>query len=108
MRVTGVTPFTGPAANRAEPQAARPVPQTTPERASGAALVPVAPPSAHRLVSRSGRPDAAFVVHLIATADRAPQTRSLRRAAPGDAVTRYRVAGETSTANATARISRTA
>lgn len=33
----------------------------------------------------SGRPDASFVAHLIAMADHAPQTRTLRRATPADA-----------------------
>jgi hypothetical protein len=35
------------------------------------------------------RPDARFVVHLIATVTRAPQTRTLRRAAIDDVVTTY-------------------
>jgi hypothetical protein len=36
------------------------------------------------------RPDANFVAHLIATAERLPQTRQLRRAAPADALSAYR------------------
>jgi hypothetical protein len=35
------------------------------------------------------RPDPTFVTHLIATADQAPQTRSLRRASLADARTAY-------------------
>ena len=35
------------------------------------------------------RPDARFVVHLLATAIHEPQTRALRRAAPSDAVSTY-------------------
>jgi len=35
------------------------------------------------------RPDPSFVTHLMATADRAPQTRSLRRASLADAQTAY-------------------
>ena len=35
------------------------------------------------------RPDPTFVTHLIATADRAPQTRSLRRGSLADAQTAY-------------------
>ena len=35
------------------------------------------------------RPDPTFVTHLIATADQAPQTRNLRRAALADAQTAY-------------------
>jgi hypothetical protein len=46
------------------------------------AAEPVAPASCFR-------PDARFVVHLIATAIHEPQTRALRRAAPSDAVSSY-------------------
>jgi hypothetical protein len=35
------------------------------------------------------RPDPTFVTHLIATADQAPQTRSLRRGSLADAQTAY-------------------
>jgi hypothetical protein len=35
------------------------------------------------------RPDPTFVAQLIATADQAPQTRSLRRASPADAQSAY-------------------
>jgi hypothetical protein len=35
------------------------------------------------------RPNSTFVTHLIATAERAPQTRSLRRATAADAQTAY-------------------
>jgi len=35
------------------------------------------------------RPDPSFLTHLIATADQAPQTRSLRRASLADAQTAY-------------------
>jgi len=37
------------------------------------------------------RPDPTFVAHLIATADQAPQTRTLRRASLADAQTAYGV-----------------
>jgi hypothetical protein len=36
------------------------------------------------------RPDSIFVTHLIATAEQAPQTRTLRRATPADAQAAYR------------------
>jgi hypothetical protein len=39
--------------------------------------------------SRSGRPLAAFLTHLIATAHDAPQTRRHRRAAVGEALCAY-------------------
>ena len=45
------------------------------------------------------RPDPSFVTQLIATAEQLPQTRSLRRAAPADAMSAYR-AGERSVAAA--------
>ena len=38
---------------------------------------------------RAPRPDPTFVAQLIATADQAPQTRSLRRASLADAQTAY-------------------
>ena len=53
-----------------------------------AELVPVAP-SASWPPRRASRPDPSFVAQLIATADRAPQTRSLRRASLADAQTAY-------------------
>ena len=37
----------------------------------------------------TARPDPTFVAHLIATADQAPQTRSLRRGSLADAQTAY-------------------
>lgn len=39
--------------------------------------------------ARAPRPDPTFVAQLIATADQAPQTRSLRRASLADAQTAY-------------------
>lgn len=108
MRVVGITPFTGTVANRAEPQVAHTVERAASGTVPGTALVPVAAPSPHRTIYRSGHPDAAFVAHLIATADHAPQTRLLRRAAPADAVTHYRVASDTPAINTASGVSRTA
>ena len=52
-------------------------------------LVPVTQ-SVHWSPKRAmARPDPTFVTHLIATADQAPQTRSLRRASPADAQNAY-------------------
>jgi hypothetical protein len=39
------------------------------------------------------RPDPSFVTQLIATAEHAPQTRTLRRAAPEDALSAYNTPG---------------
>ena len=51
-------------------------------------LVPVTQ-SVHWSPKAAARPDPSFVTHLIATADQAPQTRSLRRASLADAQTAY-------------------
>jgi len=54
------------------------------------ALVPVAPvQSASAPHSARLRPDPSFVMHLIATAAHAPQTRRLRQAAASDGVAHY-------------------
>jgi hypothetical protein len=54
------------------------------------ALVPVV--AAPRRLAQVGltRPAPTFVAHLIAMAEMSPQTRSLRRAAPGDVQAAYR------------------
>jgi hypothetical protein len=52
-------------------------------------LVPVTQ-SAHWSPRAAPRPDPTFVAQLIATADRAPQTCSLRRASLADAQAAYR------------------
>lgn len=53
------------------------------------ALVPVTQTVHWSRKSTMARPDPTFVTHLIATADQAPQTRSLRRASIEDAQTAY-------------------
>lgn len=54
------------------------------------ALVPVAPVHpADRSHNPRARPDPSFVMHLIATASHAPQTRRLRQATASDGVARY-------------------
>ena len=52
-------------------------------------LVPVTQTVQWSRKSVMARPDPSFVTHLIATADQAPQTRSLRRASIEDAKTAY-------------------
>jgi len=52
-------------------------------------LVPVTQSVHWSPKSAMARPDPTFVTHLIATADRAPQTRCLRRASLEDAQTAY-------------------
>jgi hypothetical protein len=57
------------------------------------ALVPLAPPvwspDFDRPKAPLTRPDSTFVTHLIATAEKAPQTRHLRRATLADARSAY-------------------
>src|SRR5882724_10526940 len=53
------------------------------------ALVPVTPAAQWPHTRQRSRPNSTFITHLIATAERAPQTRSLRRATPADAQTAY-------------------
>jgi hypothetical protein len=53
------------------------------------ALVPVTQTVPWSRKSTTVRPDPSFVTHLIATADQAPQTRSMRRASIEDAQTAY-------------------
>jgi hypothetical protein len=62
-----------------------------PQQAS-VALVPTAAPSpgSRAAIQPVPRPSSIFVTHLIATAEQAPQTRSLRRATSADAQTAYR------------------
>jgi len=57
---------------------------------AGTALVPVMPsPERLSAIRPLSRPDPTFVAHLIATAERLPQTRNLRRATPSDALSAY-------------------
>ena len=55
------------------------------------ALVPVVTSAQWSQIpgKQQSRPNSTFVTHLIATAERAPQTRSLRRATPADAQAAY-------------------
>jgi hypothetical protein len=53
------------------------------------ALVPVETSARSAFPSQLSPPASTFVTHLIATAERVPQTRSLRRATPADAQTAY-------------------
>jgi hypothetical protein len=57
---------------------------------TGSALVPIAKPTPWSRNHRRWMPDPIFLTHLIATAERAPQTRELRRASLADARAAYR------------------
>jgi hypothetical protein len=56
---------------------------------TGSALVPIARPMQRSRNHRCWMPNPIFLTHLIATAERAPQTRELRRASLADARTAY-------------------
>jgi hypothetical protein len=66
-----------------EPAAAKTVQVFAPARAAEPVEM------AERYVPRHQRPDAAFLAHLIATKEHAPQTRERRRVAPQTAVAIY-------------------
>jgi hypothetical protein len=109
MRTIGIVPFTGAIDIRVDTRAVHNEQRAAAKNAAAStAVVPVAAPSGNRASPRPGRPDAAFVVQLNATATHAPQTRPLRRAQPSDAVTRYRIAGDTSATSTPVRFYRTA
>jgi hypothetical protein len=57
--------------------------------------------------SSAGRPDASFIAHLIATAEQAPQTRELRRAAVADVEAAYRAASAYAAGSSAHRTQRT-
>jgi len=52
-------------------------------------LVPIAASKPESSLHRSTRTSPAFLAHLIATAQRAPQTRARSRAEPADAIATY-------------------
>jgi len=60
-----------------------------PAAPASTALVPVEPVQRMDHPRVRLRPDPSFIMHLIATADHAPQTRRLRQATAGDGVARY-------------------
>jgi hypothetical protein len=60
-----------------------------------AARSPLDRPKERLTLGRSLRPAAAFLAHLIATAQQAPQTRARRRAEPADALAHYAGAART-------------
>ncbi len=61
------------------------------EKAPGSELVALTP-QVETVPHALNRPDPSFVAHLIATAQQAPQTRILRRAAIADVQAAYRSA----------------
>ena len=61
----------------------------TDERPACVALVPVVASAQWSPARMQPRPDSTFLTHLIATAKRAPQTRTLRRGTLADAQAAY-------------------
>jgi hypothetical protein len=83
--VSGAAP-TSARARTADRLPTRQVPAAT-------ALVPVSSPPPPGLAGELRRPLSAFLAQLIATREGDPQTRTLRRAEPADAVATYAAAG---------------
>ncbi len=78
MIVSSITSKTGPHLHRCQSAAHA---EVQAEPVTSRALVPVERPVRISAV-RTARPDASFVVHLIAMAEQDPQTRILRRETP--------------------------
>jgi hypothetical protein len=72
---------------------------STPAADSVAVVQVEAPLRARPASSMTARPDAAFLAHLIATAEQAPQTRVLRRADLADVEAAYRAAKNVGTSS---------
>lgn len=64
-------------------------PRNTPPGATERSLVPLAGSPRESRQTPSARPSPAFLAHLIATAQHAPQTRARSRAEPEDAIATY-------------------
>jgi hypothetical protein len=84
MDIGRLPPVNGMGERPTPEQSRNPSPETT-ERS----LVPVAGRSIEDRQAPSARPSPAFLAHLIATAQHAPQTRARGRAEPADAITTY-------------------
>lgn len=84
MTISRTTPATG--SNAPKVEVARSA--SAHESIAAGALISVGP--AERITpSRTVRPDASFVAHLIAMAEQVPQTRTLRRETPAAAHAMY-------------------
>jgi hypothetical protein len=84
MDIGRLPPATGIGERPTPGQSRDPSPETT-ERS----LVPVAGRPIESRQAPSARPSPAFLAHLIATAQHAPQTRARSRAEPADAIATY-------------------
>lgn len=85
--ISAISPGQGLAAQPLESGSHAKAPETSP---AATELVPVAPvQSMSRSQSPRLRPDPSFVMHLIATAALAPQTRKLRQTTASDGMARY-------------------
>lgn len=94
-------------ATDARVRAGAPAAKSAGEPVTSRALVPVSPPApAHAEPPVSPRP-AAFLAHLVAMRDQAPQTRLRRRAEPAEAALAYRTSSCMTGTPGPARLSRT-
>ena len=85
MDIDRVPPVSGVGQRSTPGHSSNPPPVST-ERS----LVPVASPSDREIRQTPfARPSPAFLAHLIATAQHAPQTRARSRAEPADAIAHY-------------------
>jgi hypothetical protein len=84
MEIGRLPPATGIGERPTPGQSLNPSPEIT-ERS----LVPIAGRPIESRRAPSARPSPAFLAHLIATAQHAPQTRARSRAEPADAIATY-------------------
>ena len=78
-----------------------------PKVSGSRALIPVTPVAPSETPVRTRvRADAAFLAHLVATDQRAPQTRERRRAEPEDAIAAYTAVNAAPAAPAGLRVAR--
>jgi hypothetical protein len=91
-RITPLRPVT---AGRLELEGSAGTEAELPARRDLVPVQPVEPASRH---FAQPRPQAAFLAHLLAVAQHAPQTQEKRRAEPQEAVNRYMAAGKTAPA----------
>lgn len=91
--LTRISPLRPVPAGRFELEGSTGVAETNSSPRRDLVRVEPAEPAASPHLARP-RPQAAFLAHLLAVAQRAPQTQEKRRAAPQDASERYAAAGK--------------
>jgi len=106
-RVGAAADIAGPRTRPLRPPApADAAPAHTAQDQTGA-IIAVAPAGSDgRPVRAAPRPLATFVAHLIATDQQAPQTRTLRRASPNEAIAAYAATARRAAISGEARVIR--